>query len=233
MTPLATTQAHRVVVEKYLLPLERCKAMVRRHPAVLIVPSAQAVAGLLAAALLSATVLRGHGLLIDIAWILCGLLIVRLTWKAVNWYVDFFVITTHRILLTSGVFTRSVAMMPLGKVTDMSFHKSFAGRLLGYGDFVVESAGKDAALRTIDHIPYPEQLYQVVCGGVFESAVPRDDGTGDSTPLFVEPEVDLDSDLDSGLDVDLDAGLDSDLDSEADYDELYAGGDGPDQPGEF
>ena len=219
MTPLATPQAHRVVVEKYLLPLERCKAMVRRHPAVLIGPSAQAVGGLLAAALLSVTVLRGHALLIDIAWILCGLLIARLTWKAINWYVDFFVITTHRVLLTSGVFTRSVAMIPLDKVTDMSFHKSFAGRLLGYGDFVVESAGKDAALRTIDRIPYPEQLYQVVCGGVFKSAVPADEGgTGVAPPPDAEPEADLESELDVEPEAD------------DDYEDLYRYDDEPDQP---
>lgn len=231
MTPLATPhQTHRVVVEKYLLPLERCMAMVRRHPAVLIVPSAQAVGGLLAAALLSVTILSPYPLLIDVTWVICGLLIARLTWKTVNWYVDFFVITTQRILLTSGVFTRSVAMMPLSKVTDMSFHKSFAGRLLGYGDFVVESAGKDAALRTIDHVPYPEQLYQVVCSGVFKDAVPKDDGTGSGAPPAPQPELesDLDLDLDDDLDLDLDAELDADADDE--YDDLYSYDGGPDQP---
>ena len=97
-------------------------------------------------------------------------MLANLIWKAVNWAVDYFVITSVRILLTSGLFTRSVAMMPLSKVTDMSFHRSFAGRLLGYGDFVVESAGQDQALRRIDHIPYPEQLYLVVCGRIFKDS---------------------------------------------------------------
>jgi len=72
-------------------------------------------------------------------------------------------VTSRRIMLTSGLFTRKVAMMPLGKVTDMSFQRSFAGRVLGYGDFIIESAGQDQALRTVDHIPYPEQLYLEVC----------------------------------------------------------------------
>jgi uncharacterized membrane protein YdbT with pleckstrin-like domain len=90
-------------------------------------------------------------------------------WKAINWAVDFFVVTSHRILLTSGVLTRKVAMMPLTKVTDMSFQRTFAGRLLGFGEFIVESAGQDQALRNIDHIPYPEQLYLEVCGMLFGS----------------------------------------------------------------
>jgi|SRR5215831_4309127 len=160
----------RAQVEKYLLPNEDHVATVRRHPAVLIVPTAQAVIGLLVAFALTATLLRGHGVLIWIVWGLWGLVMLRLVWEIINWAVDYFVITSKRILLTSGVFTRSVAMMPLTKVTDMSFRRSFAGRLLGYGEFVVESAGQDQALRTIDHIPYPEELYQRVCERIFPDA---------------------------------------------------------------
>jgi uncharacterized membrane protein YdbT with pleckstrin-like domain len=150
---------------------------------VLLVPSAQAVGGLLAAFILSATLLRGHTALIWIVWGLWGLLMARLIWEAVNWAVDYFVITSERILLTSGVFTRSVAMMPLSKVTDMSFHRTFAGRLLGYGEFVVESAGQDQALRSIDHIPYPEQLYRVVCGRIFKDAADEEEEFDDEVGI--------------------------------------------------
>jgi membrane protein YdbS with pleckstrin-like domain len=165
-----------------LLPREVCVATVRRHPAVLIASSGQAVGGLLVAAVLWATLLRDHRQLAYILWALWAILFLRLVWRIVNWAVDYFVITSERILLTSGVFTRSVAMMPLAKVTDMSFHRTLAGRLLGYGEFVVESAGQDQALRKIDHIPYPEQLYLVVCGRIFKDAAGQDDGTGDVQP---------------------------------------------------
>ena len=170
MSRAAQTRGEQAAVDKYLLPNEVRVATVRRHPAVLLAPSAQAVGGLLVAAILGATVLRGQAILVWLVWCLWGLLLIRLIWKTVNWAVDYFVITSVRILLTSGLFTRRVAMMPLTKVTDMSFHRSFAGRLLGYGDFVVESAGQDQALRTIDHIPYPEQLYLVICGRIFPGA---------------------------------------------------------------
>jgi Bacterial PH domain len=221
MTTLATQQAHRVSMQKLLLPREEIRAMVRRHPVVLIVPTLQAVGGLLVAALLSVTVLQHQVLLIDIAWILCGLLILRLTWTAVNWYVDFFVVTSARIWLTSGVFTRSVNMMPLDKVTDMSFHKSFGGRLLGYGDFVVESAGKDSVLRRIDHVPYPEQLYQVVCLGAIKVPEPIKIDIVE-TPPDAEPDDEFELELEPSGD-------------EADdgYDDLYDYDDQPDQPTEF
>jgi len=186
MSRIAETNNRQASVDKYLLPKEVRVATVRRHPAVLIVPSAQAIGGLLVAAVLSATVLRHQTVLIGIVWAVWAVLMARLIWKAINWAVDYFVITSERILLTSGVFTRSVAMMPLSKVTDMSFRRSFGGRMLGYGDFVVESAGQDQALRTIDHIPYPEQLYLVVCGRIFKDSAEEDDGTGDIT--FTEPD---------------------------------------------
>jgi len=171
MSRVAQTRNEQAAVDRYLLPNEVRVATVRRHPAVLLVPSAQAVAGLLVAAVLQATLLHDKPFYLNaLVWALWAVLMVRLIWKTINWAVDYFVITSVRILLTSGIFTRKVAMMPLTKVTDMSFHRSFAGRLLGYGDFVVESAGQDQALRTIDHIPYPEQLYLVICGRIFPGA---------------------------------------------------------------
>lgn len=193
MNRAATTRNEQAIVDKYLLPREVRVATVRRHPAVLLVPSLQAVGGLLVAAVLSATVLRSQTLIAGIVWAGWAVLLANLIWRAVNWAVDYFVITSERILLTSGVFTRSVAMMPLSKVTDMSFHRSFAGRLLGFGEFVVESAGQDQALRRIDHIPYPEQLYLVVCGRIFKDAAGQDDGTGSTVEAapeqFLEPDT--------------------------------------------
>jgi uncharacterized membrane protein YdbT with pleckstrin-like domain len=156
-------------VNRYLLPNEQQVITVRRHPAVLIGPSVLALVGLLAAGVLTATVLHGNNALVYAVWIGWAVLFGRMIWKAINWAVDFFVVTSHRILLTSGVLTRKVAMMPLTKVTDMSFQRTFAGRLLGFGEFIVESAGQDQALRNIDHIPYPEQLYLEVCGMLFGS----------------------------------------------------------------
>jgi uncharacterized membrane protein YdbT with pleckstrin-like domain len=168
-----------VVINKYLLPREVQVATVRQHPAVLIPPSAQTLGGLIVAALLTTTVV--HGLLSLIIWIVWGLLLLRLVLKVLLWAVDYFVVTTERLLLTTGFFTRRVAMMPLTKVTDMSFRRSFAGRLLGYGEFIVESAGQDQALRNIEYIPYPEQLYLLICGMLFPSSAEDADDAGDLT----------------------------------------------------
>jgi Bacterial PH domain len=162
-----------VAINKYLLPREVQVATVRQHPAVLISPAAQALGGLLLAGIVTATVV--HGLLATIIWVAWLLLFLRLAWKAINWSVDYFVVTTERLLLTTGFLTRKVNMMPLTKVTDMSFKRTFPGRLLGYGEFIVESAGQDQALRNVEFIPYPEQLYLLICGMLFPSSAPDTD----------------------------------------------------------
>ncbi len=172
ISPGATPPAD---VDKYLLPHEQQVITVRRHPAVLIGPIALTVGGLILAVVLSDTLLLHQSTAMLVTWIVWGFLLLRLLVKAGNWAVDYFVVTSHRMILTSGLITRKVAMMPLVKVTDMTFQRSFLGRMLGYGTFILESAGQDQALSTVDHIPYPEQLYLEVCALIFPSKDRGDD----------------------------------------------------------
>ena len=176
-----------VAVNKNLLPREVQVATVRQHPAVLIFPSALTLGGLLLAGVLSTTYARG--LINEVMWIAWGLLFLWLVWKAVNWSVDYFVVTSERLLLATGFLTRKVNMMPLTKVTDMSFQRTFPGRLLGYGEFIVESAGQDQALRRVRFIPYPEQLYLLICGMLFPSSADDEDDEGEPADDESQAEV--------------------------------------------
>ena len=162
-------------VYRVLLPHERQVITVRFHPAVLIGPVAAVLGGLALAGLLSTTVAHGNGIAMLIIWGLWLVLVVRLIYKIYVWLDEYFVVTSQRLLLATGVFTKRVNMMPLTKVTDMRFERSPSGRLLGYGKFVVESAGQDQALQTVDHLPYPEQLYLEVCGLIFMDKGDSDD----------------------------------------------------------
>ena len=160
-------------IYKVLLPYERRVITVRFHPAVLIRPVAETLGGLALAGLLSAI----HGLsgtILLVIWLAWLILVIRLLFCIYAWLEEYFVVTSQRLLLAEGVFKKTVNMMPLGKVTDMRFERSAVGRLLGFGTFIVESAGQDQALHTINHLPYPEQLYIEVCGLIF-----KDPGSGD------------------------------------------------------
>ena len=164
-------------VNRYLLPHEQQVIMVRRHPAILLRPVAEVLGGLIIAGLLSRFFGGGEagGTALVVVWWLWLLLLIRFVWKVAEWSVDYFVVTSKRMLLTTGLITRKVAMMPLGKVTDMSFQRSLLGRMLGYGEFVLESAGQDQALSTVPYIPYPETLYLEVCQMLFPGKDDSDD----------------------------------------------------------
>jgi uncharacterized membrane protein YdbT with pleckstrin-like domain len=160
-------------VNRYLLPHERQVITVHQHPAILIRPIFEVLIGLAIAGWLTVAFAKNNGTAVLIIWILWGLVFLRLVWKVFEWGETYFVVTSQRFLLATGLVTRKVNMMPLAKVTDMSFQRSAMGRILGYGEFILESAGQDQALTNVDHLPYPEQLYLEVCGLIFKD-------TGDS-----------------------------------------------------
>jgi uncharacterized membrane protein YdbT with pleckstrin-like domain len=163
-------------VNRYLLPHERQVISVHEHPAVLIGPIALVLAGLAVAGLLTNYVADGNGTAILVIWLVWLVLLIWLGIKIWDWAVNYFVVTSQRLLLAQGVIVRKVGMLPLAKVTDMSFQRSTIGRILGYGEFIVESAGQDQALRNVRFIPYPEQLYLEVCGLIFKEEEPADAG---------------------------------------------------------
>ena len=164
------------LVNKYLLPHEQQVITVRKHPAVLVKAIGLVVGGLIIAGVLSGLIGRHSGYALLAIWVAWVLLLLYLVVEVIEWFENYFVVTSQRMLLTSGLITRKVAMMPLVKVTDMSFQRNFQGRLLGYGTFILESAGQDQAFRVVDHLPYPEQLYLEVCGLIFPASEdPGDD----------------------------------------------------------
>jgi uncharacterized membrane protein YdbT with pleckstrin-like domain len=155
-------------VNRYLLPHERQVVSVHQHPVVLSGRSFLVLVGFVIAAWLSISVAPGNGTALLIIWLLWGLLLVRLAVRIVDWSLNYFVVTSQRLLLAQGFIVRKVNMMPLAKVTDMSFQRTVVGQILGYGEFIVESAGQDQALRNIRFLPHPEQLYLEVCGLIFK-----------------------------------------------------------------
>ena len=155
-------------VNRFLLPHERQVITVHQHPAILIKPIFWVLLGLAVAGWLSSFIAHGNGTVLLIIWVLWAVLFLNLAVKVWEWAVTYFVVTSQRFVLTTGVITRNVNMMPLPKVTDMTFQRSAMGRILGYGKFILESAGQDQALTNVDYLPYPEQLYLEVCGLIFK-----------------------------------------------------------------
>jgi uncharacterized membrane protein YdbT with pleckstrin-like domain len=140
---------------------------VRRHPIVLVRQGVVFV-GWLILLLVVQDSLPTAGLLRGLLGAAVVVLFVRTVWKVTQWHAEQFIVTDARILLVSGPLSRRVAMLPLRKVTDMSYRRSTFGRLLGYGEFVMESAGERQSLQRIRFLPHPDTLYLQISGLLFD-----------------------------------------------------------------
>jgi hypothetical protein len=155
-------------VSRYLLDAEAVVVAVRRHPAQVAEPVVTCVAGLLVAGWVSSVLPRDVPYVSDLLFFAWFALLGRAIWRMLEWQQDWFVATDRRLLLTYGLITRKVAMMPLAKVTDLSYNRSPMGRLLGYGEFILESAGQEQALRSVTWLPNPDELYRRICAEIFD-----------------------------------------------------------------
>jgi uncharacterized membrane protein YdbT with pleckstrin-like domain len=167
MAPDGPPRVAPAFVLKYLLPSERCVIAVRRHPAQLILAGLITAGALLLAFLLDSVFPPHQPYVHGVIWFSFLVVGAWFAWKMSEWWADYFIVTDKRLMLTTGLITRKVNMMPLSKVTDMSFKRPFAGRLLGYGVFVMESAGQDQALNRIDFVPDPDAIYLEMCDLLF------------------------------------------------------------------
>lgn len=156
-------------VRRYLLAQERLVAAERWHVAWLVRP-ALPVAGALVALVWFLTQLPPGHLVNDLLAVVLVATVARFAWQWLEWHNERLVVTDRRLLMVTGLFTRRVAVMPLRKVTDMTFVRPFVGRLLGdrgWGTFVFESAGQDQALHEVPYLRHPEELYQRLSGEIF------------------------------------------------------------------
>jgi membrane protein YdbS with pleckstrin-like domain len=159
-------------LERYLLPSEQRVIAVRRHWSRLAEPILTALGALVLLLWLDQVLPLGLPYLRELLLAGWVALLVRLTWRVLEWREDWFVVTDRRLLMRTGLVTRRVAMMPLIKVTDMSYARPPAGRVFGYGEIVIESAGQDQALRRIRNLPHPDALYLEICELLFGPRAP-------------------------------------------------------------
>lgn len=170
-------------LERYLVPGERVVTVVRQHWFSQLRPIAIFVGLLFLATFVEAEAprTRSGAMLANFFWYAALLGALYLLWRYLNWRHDWFIATDKRFLLFYGFIRRKVAMMPLMKVTDMTFDRSIMGRIVGYGTFLLESAGQDQALSHIEYVPNAERHYRAICTVLFgnDSKGDPDDGWTD------------------------------------------------------
>jgi uncharacterized membrane protein YdbT with pleckstrin-like domain len=191
-SPLLLTRAAKEV-GKYLLPDETAVVATRRHWAVLIEPTVK---------FLPMVVVGGWLLLIDPenrVTSSAGLLVLlgALAYYGLRvgeWWMRHFIFSTRRVLLTSGVIVRTVTLLPLRRITDLTWKETLLGQVLGYGTFRFESAGQQQALSEITYLPRADLLYRQVSGLLFQSdwgaaAASGDDEGNPEAPSPPPPDI--------------------------------------------
>ena len=107
-------------------------------------------------------------IIVSTAWVL-----VQLT----KWRTTYFVVTSHRLIYRQGVVSRDGVEIPLERVNNVNFGQSVLERMLGVGDLLIESGGKDGQ-QTFTDIAQPEKVQNIIHstiqsrGGIRSEATP-------------------------------------------------------------
>ncbi len=155
-------------VAKYLLDDEEAVLAVRRHWAVLLLPTAKFLPVFLIGGWLllfdpDNRVTSSAGLIVIVASLVYYAL------RVAEWWFRHFIVSRRRVLLTSGVIARTVTLLPLRRITDLTWKETLLGQVLGYGTFRFESAGQQQALSQITFLPGADDLYRRVSALLFSS----------------------------------------------------------------
>lgn len=158
---------HSSSLDKYLTKGERVVVGTHRHWFTIAEPLATATFGLmLIGAAFLARVPTAFVQLLLVAWLVA---FGRAVLRVVEWNAEWFIATDQRLLLVYGFIIRKVDMLPIGKVTDMTYRRSVVGRMFGFGTFVLESAGADQALSDLHFIPDPDETYLRIVATIFKT----------------------------------------------------------------
>jgi uncharacterized membrane protein YdbT with pleckstrin-like domain len=98
-------------------------------------------------------------------WIVIGAGVLAIVlWAVVpflRWLTTEYTFTDRRIIVRSGIITRHGKDMPLAKVNNVSFFVPAMGRVLNYGELVIQSAGENDGL-SIRDVPDVEEIQRKV-----------------------------------------------------------------------
>ncbi len=148
-------------VSRYLLQDERQVATVRVHPGIIIGPMMLVVVAGLAIAGVLGNVAHPDSAALVIIWLAFGVLMLRAFWK-LNRFFDYFVVTSTRMIIATGLVNRTVRSISFAEVTRIDLRRSPEGRVLGYGELIVKATDQDKTLPKVRFVPYPQEVHQQI-----------------------------------------------------------------------
>jgi hypothetical protein len=150
--------------DRYLAANEKVRYSCRRHPIVLLKVILLWLVALIAGSFagLVESPSDEDGLIDQVAGFIVLALTLYSAWKIAHWWWGRYVITDLRALFIEGIISRKVSSIPLEKVTDTTYARSVWGRLLGYGDLLLDTPGERPGLDTLLYLPNPDEVYRLI-----------------------------------------------------------------------
>lgn len=102
---------------------------------------------------------------------LVALLLITVVWLVVRylrWVTTNLVLTNHRLVHRTGIVAKSGREIPLDHINDISYRQHFFERLIGAGDVVIESAGRDSQ-EVFEDLPHPGRIQNEIYRQIDES----------------------------------------------------------------
>ncbi|HEY9475196.1 MAG TPA: PH domain-containing protein [Mycobacteriales bacterium] len=143
---------------------ERVVKHLHPHWATLVAPVVIFVVTVAVAAYLAAIVPPGslqHPLRLAIAAVAALVVIWLVLVPVLVWRTTHYVITTHRVLIRTGILNHTGRDIGLQRINDVAFEQTLWDRLLGAGSLTVESAG-ERGQETLRDIPHSDRIQQLL-----------------------------------------------------------------------
>jgi membrane protein YdbS with pleckstrin-like domain len=119
------------------------------------------VLGVVIIGAISAAVLGAPSWLDWVAIVALALAAVWLVGRYIRWASTSLVVTNHRLISRTGVFVRTSREIPLPALTDISYRQSLLERVIGAGDVLLESAGRQGR-EVFPDLPRPARIQQAI-----------------------------------------------------------------------
>lgn len=99
-----------------------------------------------------------------VGWVALAALVVAVGWLVIRytrWVTTRLVVTTSRIIERQGLLARRGREIPLTALTNIGYHQTIFDRMIGAGDVLLESAGKDGQ-EVFPDLPHPGVIHNEI-----------------------------------------------------------------------
>jgi hypothetical protein len=100
---------------------------------------------------------------------LVGARLVRLGWRMMALRSHRYGVSNQRILVESGVFSKSLVEIDVRTIDDITFHQTFVERLLGIGQIAILSSDPSNARVRLVGVPDPRQVRELIRGSAYQA----------------------------------------------------------------